>query len=93
MPQQTAVATIAKLRTRWEEERQAMNAYLTDLSDDNLTAVVTIKRWDGKEYGMTIWHMLVHAMMHSMQHRSEAAAVLTSYGHSPGDLDFIYSVM
>ena len=93
MPQRAAIDTFAQLQARWEVEQQAMNTYLSKLSDDDLAARVTIKRWDGAEYDMTIWHMLVHTMMHSMQHRSEAAAILTSYGQSPGDLDFIYSVM
>jgi len=36
-----------------------------------------------------VWHILLEVIIHATQHRSEAAALLTSYGQSPGDLDFL----
>jgi uncharacterized damage-inducible protein DinB len=33
--------------------------------------------------------MLIHVVNHGTQHRSEAAALLTSEGRSPGELDMI----
>jgi uncharacterized damage-inducible protein DinB len=39
--------------------------------------------------GVPIWQMLVHVVNHGTQHRSEAAALLTGEGRSPGDLDLI----
>jgi uncharacterized damage-inducible protein DinB len=32
---------------------------------------------------------MLHVVLHGMQHRSEAAAILTDYGQSPGDIDLI----
>jgi uncharacterized damage-inducible protein DinB len=34
------------------------------------------------------WHLLYHVFSHGIQHRSEAAAMLTDYGQSPGNIDF-----
>ena len=40
--------------------------------------------------GVPFWQMLAHVVNHGTQHRSEAAAILTEAGRSPGDLDMIF---
>ena len=37
--------------------------------------------------GVPIWQWLAHVVNHGTQHRSEAAALFTAEGRSPGDLD------
>jgi uncharacterized damage-inducible protein DinB len=76
----------------WDTESREMQAYLNSLSDVRLGGSVPVRDREGNEYPMVIWQMLMQAFLHSMQHRSEAAACLTELGHSPGDLDFIFFV-
>ena len=43
----------------------------------------------GEPGGPPMWQLLAHVVNHATQHRSEAAALLTAAGRSPGDLDMV----
>ena len=85
---ETDVPTVDLLKQRWHEEEAAMRAYLTTLQDGDLASVVRYTIDTGELRERVLWHCLLHVVNHGTQHRSEAAALLTEYGHSPGDLDF-----
>jgi uncharacterized damage-inducible protein DinB len=91
-PQLEEYPTLASLREFEEEESRQIQAYLSELSEADLTTSLDLIDRSGKEVQLVIWRMLAHAVLHSMQHRSEAAAILTHLGQSPGDIDFIYFV-
>ena len=74
---------------RWREEEEAMRFYLDGLTDDDLESTITYSRAEGKTYETPLWQILVHVINHGTQSRSEAAVLLTQFGHSPGDLDYM----
>jgi uncharacterized damage-inducible protein DinB len=79
---------LATLEARWREEETAMRGYLATLGDEDLEEHLHYTTDTGIERDRILWHCLVHVVNHGTQHRSEAAALLTQYGQSPGDLDF-----
>jgi uncharacterized damage-inducible protein DinB len=89
-PVQEDYPTLDQIRARWKEEQNLMRAFLAESSEEEIAGMVHVQNRDGTTSGMFVWQMLLHALLHSMQHRSEAAALVTSYGCSPGDLDFIF---
>ncbi len=80
--------TFNVLEQRWYDEEMAMRDYLTSLNDDDLTGLVRYTTDSGQKRERVLWHCLLHVVNHGTHHRSEAAAILTGYGQSPGDLDF-----
>jgi uncharacterized damage-inducible protein DinB len=81
--------TVEALKARWLEVEQNARAYLEAVTDADLDADVTFFRRDGLEMRQPRWQLLTSALQHSIQHRSEAAELLTMAGRSPGDLDFV----
>ena len=76
------------LNQRWTSEELSMRDYIGSLSDNDLTGIVRYTTSEGEKRERVLWHCLLHIVNHGTQHRSEAAAILTDYGQSPGGLDF-----
>lgn len=75
---------VASLRARWAEEAAIMRDYLSELTDEDLAAPFQLR-----EQVVTVGDILLHAINHSLLARVEAAVLLTGYGQSPGDLDYL----
>ena len=83
-----AFSTFALLQERWKIEQQEMRRYLDSLTEETLNGMIRYVIPSAIRERV-VWHILLEVIIHATQHRSEAAALLTSYGQSPGDLDFL----
>ena len=77
-------ANVPELRRRWDVERAARLDYLAKLTDES----INLGHGDNPSKAPKVWQTILHVVTHGIQHRSEAAAILTGYAQSPGELDF-----
>ncbi len=82
-------ATLTELQDFWHAEELGMRQFLAGLTDNDLHGKMRYTNTQGQENIQPLWQPLTHLVLHGMQHRSEAAMLLTTYGHSPGWIDFI----
>ncbi len=78
------------LRARWADEETSLMAFVDGLTDERLNREFSYTSTDGTPHTRILWQAMAHLVNHGTQHRAEAAALLTEYGHSPGDVDLIY---
>jgi uncharacterized damage-inducible protein DinB len=71
---------VDELRARWEAEWASVETWLETLTDGDIAKL---------DEGVPVWQLMVHVVNHGTQHRSEAAALLTAEGRSPGELDLM----
>lgn len=81
--------TLTELRPFWGEEEEKMRAYLGNLKESALLQPIRYITTIGVPFENYLWQIIFHLVNHGTQFRSEAGMLLTQYGYSPGDLDFI----
>lgn len=81
--------TFESLRARWMEDEKLLMAFVENLTDEKLNSTFNYKTTTGDPHQRILWQAMTHVVNHGTQHRSEAAAMLTELGHSPGDIDLM----
>ena len=89
MPVEADFPTPQALLTVWQAEEPLMRAYLATLTEADLQVMISYKSTKGEPFQNICWGILAHVVNHGTQHRAEAAAMLTDFGRSPGDIDMI----
>jgi uncharacterized damage-inducible protein DinB len=84
-----AFPTVAALRARWIEDDAHLMEFVASLTEERLGSELEYTSTEGGRHRRVLWETLVHLVNHGTQHRAEAAATLTQWGRSPGDIDLI----
>lgn len=89
LPEQSDFPTPQSLDEAWSREEKEMRAFIAGLKDADLGVTLEYKNTRGQVFHNAVWGILLHFVNHGTQHRSEAAAMLTDFHYSPGDIDLI----
>lgn len=80
---------LASVRARWQDIERDTSQYLASLRSDQLDQTISYTTTEGEARSYPLWKLIFQQVNHQTQHRSEAAVMLTNFGHSPGDLDLV----
>jgi uncharacterized damage-inducible protein DinB len=82
----------SSLRGRWADEEMRLMNFVSGVPEGRLDNTFDYTNTSRKPFTRILWHAMVHLVNHGTQHRTEAAAMLTDFGCSPGDIDLIFFV-
>jgi uncharacterized damage-inducible protein DinB len=89
MLEPTDFPKLQSIQTRWDAIEAETQQFIDQLNPSQLAEVVEYTNTRGKKWAYPLWQQMIHQVNHATQHRSEIAAILTHFGCSPGDLDYL----
>jgi uncharacterized damage-inducible protein DinB len=88
-PEEPALPTLTAARDSYAASHVVLRTYAGALTPEELDRSEQWWLRFGYEGRMPLRESITQVFYHGVQHRSEIAVVLTSLGHSPGDLDYL----
>jgi len=80
------------IHNRWEQIERETKEFVSACTQADLARIVEYVNFQGERWAYPLWQQMVHQVNHATQHRSEAAMIMSQWGHSPGWLDLLYFV-
>ncbi len=74
----------------WKPLEMHMREFVQSVDETALTRVIRYTNLQGVTLEYPLWQMMYQAVLHGVHHRSEAATMLTEFGHAPQPLDIIF---
>jgi uncharacterized damage-inducible protein DinB len=74
----------------WKPLEMRMRDFVKTVDEAALAGVIRYTTLQGVTFEYPLWQMMHHAVLHGVHHRSEAATMLTEFGHAPEPLDIIH---
>ena len=78
------------IRETYAASSDALIRYVAALTEEDLTEKLAYTDTRGNDFEPPLWQPLVHLVNHGTHHRAECAMLLTSLGHAPRQLDYIF---
>ena len=85
-----ATAGIAAVRETYAASSSELSRFVSALTEENLGEKLAYTDTRGNDFEPPLWQPLVHLVNHGTHHRAECAMLLTSLGHAPRQLDYIF---
>jgi uncharacterized damage-inducible protein DinB len=77
------------LRRAYSDSHDRLDALVAETDDAGWERMIDFAFQPGAPLRLPMWQTFTQVMMHGIQHRAEAAVLLTHAGHSPGNMDYI----
>lgn len=84
--------SVAALRDAWHTINATTHSYIQSLNDAALERTIRWTGTDDETHDYPQWKILLHQANHAMQHRSEAALILSEMGASTDWMDYLIFV-
>jgi uncharacterized damage-inducible protein DinB len=81
---------LESLCVRWADEEKLLMAFVDNVTEERLNSRFFYTNTKGVPFEKILWQVMAHVVNHGTQHKTEAAALLTEFGCSPGDIDLVY---
>ena len=85
----TDFPNLQSIQTSWDAIEAETQQFINQLTPSQIAKVVSYVNTRSEKWAYPLWQQMFHQVNHATQHRSEVAAILTLFGCSPGDLDYL----
>ena len=80
---------VEALTRAWAQVEAYVRAFLSGLGDADLGRAIEFTISSGPKQSLPLGDLMLHAALHAMHHRGQAALLLRMLGYVPGGLEFL----